>query len=130
VSSATFLEWARVELNRVDPHEADQLHRDGGLLVDIRPHHTRLADGEIPGAVAVERLVLEWRLDPFEPSRLRGLTPDTPVVVFCTNGTASSLAARDLKRIGLRHATDLIGGYRGWVEAGLPTRAGATEAVN
>jgi rhodanese-related sulfurtransferase len=52
------------------------------------------------------------------------------VVVFCTNGTASSLAARDLKRIGLRHATDLIGGYRGWVEAGMPTRAGATEAIN
>lgn len=129
MSSATFLEWARAELNRVDPYEAERLLRDGALLVDIRPHHDRLAEGEVPGAVAVERIVLEWRLDPRDRSRVAGLTEDTTVVVFCNDGTASSLAARDLKRIGLRDVTDLIGGYRGWVAAGLPTRPGGSEPV-
>jgi hypothetical protein len=74
MSSTTSLEWARAELERVGPAEADQLQRGGALLVDIRPHHNRLAQGEIPGAVAVERIVLEWRLDPAGP----GASPASP----------------------------------------------------
>lgn len=129
VSSTTFLEWARVELNRVDPYEADRLRRDGALLVDIRPHHNRLTDGEIPGSIPIERIVLEWRLDPTGAHRIPGITEDTTVVVFCNEGDASSLAARDLKRIGLRNATDLIGGFRGWYAAGLPIREGGSQAI-
>jgi rhodanese-related sulfurtransferase len=129
MSSTTSLEWARAELERVGPAEADQLQRGGALLVDIRPHHSRLAHGEIPGAVAIERIVLEWRLDPRGARRIPGITADTPVVVFCTDGTASSLAARDLKRIGLRNATDLIGGFRAWAAAGLPVDEGGSQAI-
>ncbi len=129
MSSTTFLEWARAELERVDPAEADGLQRAGALLVDIRPHHHRMAHGEIPGALAVERIVLEWRLDPRGARRIPGITEDTTVIVFCTDGNASSLAARDLKRIGLRNATDLIGGFRAWVAAGLPVGEGGSQAI-
>jgi rhodanese-related sulfurtransferase len=129
MSSTTFLEWARAELERVDPDEADRFQRGGALLVDIRPHHNRLAHGEIPGAIAVERIVLEWRLDPHGARRIPGITADTPVIVFCSDGNASSLAARDLKRIGLRNATDLIGGFRAWAAAGLPVSEGGSQAI-
>ncbi len=50
-------------------------------------------------------------------------------MVLCNEGYASSFAARDLRRIGLPHATDLIGGYRAWHAAGLPTIAGGTSPV-
>jgi rhodanese-related sulfurtransferase len=118
---------ARAVLARVRPEKVAEL--DGALLVDIRPLANRAAEGEIEGAVPVERIHLEWRLDPRGEHRIDGFTEDTPVVVFCNDGYASSLAARDLKLLGLRRATDLIGGYRAWKAAGLPTVAGGTPAV-
>jgi rhodanese-related sulfurtransferase len=124
------LAQARAELDRVTPQRADELRRAGALLVDIRPHANRLAEGEIPDSVPVERIVLEWRLDPAGEHRLPGFTADTPVVVLCNEGYASSLAARDVRRLGVRSVTDLIGGFRAWRAAGLPVRAGATPAVD
>ncbi|MBY8853916.1 rhodanese-like domain-containing protein, partial [Saccharothrix sp. MB29] len=56
-------------------------------------------------------------------------TADTTVVVFCNEGYSSSLAARDLQRVGLPKATDLVGGFRAYAAAGLPVRPGPTEAV-
>ena len=120
---------ARSGLERVDPEQAATLHADGVLFVDIRPIADRAAEGEIPDSVPVERIHLEWRLDPAGEHRLPGITEDTPVVVVCNEGYASSLAARDARLLGLRRATDLIGGYRAWKAAGLPVRAGGTPAV-
>lgn len=123
----TILEDARSHLKRLEPHELHQ--RKDALIVDIRPIHNRLAEGEIENSVVVERIVLEWRLDPVGDWRLPGFDADTTVVVVCNEGWASSLAARDLQRIGLANATDLVGGYRGWRAAGLPIREGGSQAV-
>jgi len=120
---------ARAGLDRVEPAEADRLRQDGALLVDIRPLHNRVAEGEIPNAVPIERIVLEWRLDPTGDHRLPGITADTTVVVLCNEGYSSSLAARDLRELGLRRATDLVGGFRAWHAAGLPVQEGGTQAV-
>jgi rhodanese-related sulfurtransferase len=122
-----FLEKARAELQRVTPEETAAL--EGALLVDIRPFANREAEGEIAGAIPVERIRLEWRLDPRGDHRLPGFTEDTQVIVFCNEGYASSLAARDLKHLGLPRATDLIGGFRAWRDAGLPVVEGGTPAV-
>ncbi|MBO0892525.1 MAG: rhodanese-like domain-containing protein [Acidothermales bacterium] len=111
---------ARAELARATPAEADSLRRSGALFVDIRPAADRAADGGIPGAVVVERIVLEWRLDPHGTHRIDGFDEHTTVVVFCNEGYASSLAARELRRLGLTRATDLVGGFRAWRAAGLP----------
>jgi rhodanese-related sulfurtransferase len=119
---------ARALLTRVSPAELASLPADH-LLVDIRPLHNRVADGEIPGALPIERIVLEWRLDPGGSHRLPEVTPDTTVVVFCNEGYASSLAARDLQDVGLPNATDLIGGYRAYKATGLPTQPGGTTPI-
>ncbi|WP_020498021.1 rhodanese-like domain-containing protein [Sciscionella marina] len=114
------LSAARAELARVDPARAATLAADGALLVDIRPEANRTAEGMIPGARIVERIHLEWRLDPEGEHRIDGFDADSTVIVFCNEGYASSLAARDLHRIGLPGATDLIGGFRAWQTEGLP----------
>lgn len=124
-----FLEKARSGLTRVTPQEADSLRGEGAVLIDIRPHANRAAEGEIPGALPVERIHLEWRLAPDSEWRLPGVTADAHVIVFCNEGYSSSLAARDLQLLGLPRATDLIGGFRAWAAAGLPTEPGGRPAL-
>jgi len=83
------------------------------LIVDIRPVEQRRRDGELPGAVVVDRNVLEWRLDPTSPHRIPEIAgADQIVVVMCNEGYASSLAAATLQDLGLRWATDLDGGFQ------------------
>ena len=125
----TLLASARSGLDRLGPARARELQQAGALIVDIRPLANRAAEGEIPGAVIVERIHLEWRLAPDSEWRLPGVTPDTAVIVMCNEGYSSSLAAADLQRLGLARATDLEGGFRAWAEAGLPVVAGGSPAV-
>jgi rhodanese-related sulfurtransferase len=114
------LEEARLRLERLDPHQALAAQQDGALLVDIRPEANRVAEGALPGAVVVERTVLEWRLDPACEARLPVASYDRKVVVVCNEGYSSSLAAATLRDLGV-DATDLDGGFRAWMAAGLPT---------
>ena len=112
---------ARARLQRVDPPAALAATNEGALLVDIRPAAQRLASGVIPGALIIERNVLEWRLDPASDARLpEADSYDRRIVLYCQSGYASSLAAASLQDLGLTGATDLIGGIETWQAAGLP----------
>jgi len=89
------------------------LRARGALVVDIRPSELRSRDGELAGAVVIDRNVLEWRLDPTSPHRIPDATDaDRVIVLVCDEGYASSLAAASLQRLGLRGATDLDGGFQ------------------
>jgi rhodanese-related sulfurtransferase len=113
---------ARARLARVSPPQAAEAARLGALLVDTRPVAQRSADGEIPGALVIDRNVLEWRLDPACANRIpEASSYDVEVIVFCNEGYSSSLAAASLQDLGLHNATDLIGGFQAWRAAGLPT---------
>ncbi len=117
------LERARARLDRVGPRDAAAEVAEGALLVDIRPLQQRRAEGEAPGALVVERNVLEWRLDPTNSARIPEATGhDLRVIVMCSQGYTSSLAAAALQDLGLTRATDLEGGFQAWAAAGLPTR--------
>jgi rhodanese-related sulfurtransferase len=108
---------ARARLARVTPAEVP----GDAVLVDIRPAAQRASEGSIPGALIVERNVLEWRFDPRSDARLPIADRyDLPVVVFCSEGYTSSLAAVALQDLGLHLATDLDGGFQAWKRAGLP----------
>ena len=116
------LEQARRRLKRVEARQAAAEHAQGALLVDTRTEAQRVAQGEIPGSIVVDRTVLEWRLDPTSPSRIEQATDhNVRVIVVCAHGYSSSLAAASLQDIGLVNATDLIGGVEAWKAAGLPT---------
>jgi rhodanese-related sulfurtransferase len=112
---------ARSRLDRLGPEEAAAAVAAGALLVDTRPAEQRQCDGEVPGALVVDRNMLEWRLDPTGDHRLpEAGDPDRVVIVMCDEGYASSLAAATLQDIGLPRATDLEGGFQAWAAAGLP----------
>jgi rhodanese-related sulfurtransferase len=117
---------ARARLARVTPEAAFAEFQGGATLIDIRPASQRSTDGEIPGSVIVERNHLEWRFDPDSDARLPFVTGYAlRPVVFCTDGYTSSLAAAALLDLGLARATDIVGGYRAWRAAGLPTASAA-----
>jgi rhodanese-related sulfurtransferase len=116
---------ARERLVRLDPLAAQAAMHAGALLVDIRPAAQRKTEGGIPGALIVERNVLEWRFDPRSDARLAEATGyDQQVIITCSAGYTSSLAAAALQDLGLYRATDLAGGFQAWAKAGLPTQAG------
>ena len=115
---------ARARLRRLDPRAAFVAAERGAVLIDIRPAAQRGRHGEIPGAMIIERNVLEWRLDPRSDARLGFATRyDLDVIVICQEGYTSSLAASSLHDLGLTRATDVIGGYAAWRATGLPTTA-------
>ena len=119
---------ARTRLDRLTPRQALRAVAAGALLVDIRPAAQRGAEGEIPGALIVERNVLEWRFDPASAARLPQAGYDLQVVIFCSEGYTSSLAAAALQDLGVRRATDLAGGFLAWQAAGLPVAGHSSDS--
>jgi rhodanese-related sulfurtransferase len=112
---ASMLERCRRTLDRVEPADLEAVAAAGALVVDMRPVQQRLRDGELPGALVVDRNVLEWRLDPTSPHRLAiADDPDRRIVLVCNEGYSSSLAAHTLQQLGLPRATDLAGGFTAW----------------
>ena len=125
------LQEARSCLHRLHPQAAfertqrTQQTQCPAILVDIRPAVQREIHGVIPGAVIVERNVLEWRFDPQSDARLKivdeeGRGYDIEVIIYCQEGYTSSLAAASLKDLGISRATDIVGGIKAWKEEGLP----------
>lgn len=122
VSIEQILATARARLRRLSPEETyEAVTKTEAIFVDIRPESQRVIEGTIAGAFVVERNVLEWRFDPASTSRLAVATDhNVQVIVFCSEGYTSSLAASALQDLGLWRATDMVGGFHAWRAAGLP----------
>ncbi|NHC15695.1 rhodanese-like domain-containing protein [Motilibacter deserti] len=119
---------ARAGVDRLSPGQVLAAQAAGALVVDTRTPSHRREQGELPGALVIDRTVLEWRLDPASPWRIPEATgPDLQVVVVCRHGYSSSLAAASLRAVGLRRATDLIGGVEAWIAAGCPVHRGPVD---
>ncbi|WP_332666427.1 rhodanese-like domain-containing protein [Aeromicrobium sp.] len=109
------LAQARRNLGRVPVEDLADEVANGAILIDIRPLEQRQCDGDLPGAIVVDRNVLEWRLDPTSPHRLPIATgADVRLIIVCNEGYSSSLAAATLHELGLSSATDLVGGFQAW----------------
>jgi len=115
------LQAAQQRLDRLQPRDALEESRHGALIVDTRCQEARVETGVIPGTVHVPLSVLYWRLDPssgYADTRLSD--PSRRIILFCADGYSSSLAAATLRDLGFDHATDIVGGFNGWLAAELP----------
>lgn len=128
VGSMSLLEHVRADLDRLSPEQAFAEQRSGALLIDVRTDPHRAEAAGIPGAIAVDLTVLPWRLDPGFSHRIPEATGfDRRVILFCRHGYSSSLAAWNLRQMGLHRATDIVGGFDAWAAAGLPLHHGAID---
>jgi rhodanese-related sulfurtransferase len=112
---------ARERIVRYEPAEAVERARRGSLIVDLRSQDERERDGVIPGSIHVPRSVLEWRVDQ-ESGFANPALAAGELILVCAHGFSSSLAAASLVDLG-REAGDVVGGFQGWCEAGLPVVA-------
>jgi rhodanese-related sulfurtransferase len=103
----------------VQPRDLLQEVADGALLIDTRCGEDRSAHGAIAGSIHVPLSVLYWRLDPSSGhDDVRLSDRSKRVILVCADGYSSSLAAAMLRDLGFDRATDLDGGFNGWVAAG------------
>lgn len=109
-----YLEGARSRFDRVAPEDLGAVVAQGAIVVDIRPERDRVLDGAMPGAIVIDRGVLEWRLAPSSDFRTVEVEAGQRVILVCNEGYQSSLAAAVLIDLGVEGATDLIGGFRAW----------------
>lgn len=113
---------ARSRLDRLPANEVAGALAKGAVLVDIRPAAQREQEGEVADALralVIERNVLEWRCDPTSSARIpQAVDDDVYWVILCSQGYTSSLAAASLRDLGLRRATDVVGGYHALVSNG------------
>lgn len=115
-----FLAAARARLDRVQVQHLEREREGGALIIDTRPVEQRSRDGDLPGAIVIDRNILEWRLDPASSHHIAQVTGyDTRIVIVCNEGYSSSLAAAMLRDLGLHRATDLDGGFQAWLQARL-----------
>ncbi len=118
---AAVLAAARTTLDRLSPLEVLRAMADGALVVDTRTDGQRSEQGNLPGALVIDRTVLEWRLDPTSPDRIpEAADHEALVIVVCRQGYSSSIAAAALQDLGLFRATDMVGGMENWLAQGLP----------
>jgi rhodanese-related sulfurtransferase len=109
------LEDARRGMDRVQPADLAAELAGGALVIDTRPIDQRQRDGDLPGALIIDRNVLEWRLDPTSPHHIpEAGDAGARVIIVCNEGYSSSLAAATLRHLGLVRATDLVGGFQAW----------------
>ena len=120
-SADQLLARARSRIVRYLPHEAAEAQAAGAAVVDLRCDEDRLAEGVVPGAVAVALSALPWRVDPEAEntdSRINDRT--ATMILMCNDGYSSSLAAATLLDMGFTDVGDMDGGFRAWSATGLP----------
>src|SRR5574340_286574 len=114
------LNETRTGIDRVYAFQLPEALARGAVVVDIRSQAQRAIEGTLPGALAIERNLLEWRLDPASDARLSiAADHDVEWIIVCSDGHTASRAATALQQRGLSRATALVGGYRAIKAAGL-----------
>lgn len=123
---AEVLAAARPGVRRWSPAELAE-RGSQAFVIDVRSAGPRTDEGHLPGAMVIDRSVLEWRLDPTSGATMQGgPTYADEVAIVCNEGYSSSLAARDLRALGFHRATDLVGGFRAYAALGVPVQSHPT----
>ena len=120
-SVMAMVEEAKRQIEEITAEEAVKLHDDPNVvLVDIRDPRELERDGQVPGAFRVPRGMLEFWIDPASPYFKPVFGEDKKFVFFCAGGWRSALAAKTAQDMGLTPVAHILGGYKGWKDAGGP----------
>jgi rhodanese-related sulfurtransferase len=117
--SAQFLKLVQDAKKKVKETNVADVKRRGEagetfLLVDVREDN-EWAKGHLPGAVHLGKGIIERDIEQRVPDR------GAKLILYCGGGFRSALAAENLQKMGYTNVESMDGGWRGWLEAGLPT---------
>lgn len=109
---------AKQRVQNLTPAEvAEETGSADVLLVDVR-EEGETAGGIIDGAVLAPRGMLEFYADPTTPYHMEVFAPQRRVILYCSAGSRSALAAQTLRDLGYHDVAHLDGGFKGWVAEG------------
>jgi len=127
-SVKSMVEAAKREIEEIEPADAVQLHGLADVvLVDLRDPRELDREGRVPGAFRMTRGMLEFWIDPESEYYKPIFAEDKKFVFFCAGGLRSALAARTAQDMGLKPVAHVIGGFRGWKDAGGPVEPAAAK---
>jgi rhodanese-related sulfurtransferase len=120
-SAKELVAQASLRVKTVAVQEAVLLLNDPDtVFVDLRDSSVLLRDGKIPGAVHVNRGMLEFSMDPTLPYHNSVFSSGKKVLFYCASGGRSALAADTAQSMGLSQVAHLGGGFKSWTEANGP----------
>jgi rhodanese-related sulfurtransferase len=123
-SVMTMVKEAKAQIEELEPADAIKLHGNPDVVfVDIRDPRELERDGKVPGAFHVTRGMLEFWIDPASPYYKEKFGEDKKFVFFCAGAMRSALAAKTAQDMGLKPVAHILGGFKGWKEAGGPVEA-------
>ena len=122
-SVAELVEEAGQRLVSLSPQEVLSDLADGAVLVDIREEDELRVVGWIPDSVWAPRGMLEFWADPADPRHRVEFDPLRRLILYCSTGERSALAASALRALGYRDICRLSGGIEAWKRQGLPVEA-------
>jgi rhodanese-related sulfurtransferase len=106
---------ARERIQNLSVEEvASEIEGGDALLVDLREDDERFLEGAIPGSVHVPRGMIELSADPTGPLYRREFDPKGRIIVYCSSGSRSALAADTLQGMGYKDVAHLEGGMMAW----------------
>ena len=112
---------ANTRVKTLQVGEAKALLQDPAVaFVDLRDSAELQREGKLPGAVHVNRGMLEFALDPTTPYHNPVFSSGKRIVFYCAGGGRSALAASTAQMMGLENVAHLGGGFKAWKEAGGP----------
>jgi rhodanese-related sulfurtransferase len=118
------LEVAKSQIEEIEATDAVKLAgRDDVVLVDLRDPRELEREGKVPGAFHCPRGMLEFWIDPESPYHKAQFAQDKKFVFFCAAGWRSALSAKTAQDMGLKPVAHILGGFKGWKDAGGPVEA-------
>lgn len=130
ITSAILVAEAKSRIKQVSPEDAHRSIEDGhSTLVDLREKDELDVTGTFPTAIHVPRGMLEFAVDPGHPAFTEGISPDTSIILACASGARSALATETLQALGFADVVNLEGGFKAWVEQGLPINPPANNGM-
>ncbi len=120
LTSSQLLEHVKKSIKEVSPDEVKRGVQSGEIqhVVDVR-ERDEVMDGYVPGAHLIPRGFLELNIEEDVT-----MDRDEAIALYCAGGNRSALAARDLVAMGYTNVSSMIGGIKGWKDAGLRIQTG------
>ena len=117
--SPQFLKLVQDAKKRVKETNVSDVKRriDAGekfLLVDVREDN-EWERGHLPGAVHLSKGIIERDIEQKVPD------PGAKLILYCGGGFRSALVADNLQKMDYTNVESMDGGWKGWLDAGLPT---------
>lgn len=113
VTKNELVQAARGETGTVDADECRTLYDQGAIFLDVREPY-EWEKGNVAGAIKVPRGLLEFKIEDLVEDQ------DSRIVIYCSSGGRSALAAARLKEMGYANAISADAGFEDLKNAGLP----------